>query len=80
MAYRITGNCIACGNCSVVCPSGAIDDGFHSTAGGLLAENGPGKTGAEDPYMLMEMYRITDNCNLCGKCVDICPTNAVIEG
>ncbi|GAW93163.1 DUF362 domain-containing protein [Calderihabitans maritimus] len=34
MPFRITGDCIACGGCSVVCPVDAIDDGFGSGEGG----------------------------------------------
>ncbi|MHB1418210.1 MAG: 4Fe-4S binding protein [Bacillota bacterium] len=82
MAYQISGDCIACGNCSVVCPSGAIDDGYHSAAGGIALANAAtrGAPGGEYTSSVLEMYRITNNCNLCGRCVDVCPTNAVIEG
>ncbi len=26
--YHITEDCVACGGCAVVCPAGAIDDGY----------------------------------------------------
>ena len=28
MSYRITEDCVSCGDCSIVCPEKAIDDGY----------------------------------------------------
>ena len=33
MSYRITEDCVSCGDCSVVCPEKAIDDGYLPRTG-----------------------------------------------
>lgn len=64
MSYRITGDCISCGNCSVICTRQAIDDGYRSRS---LSSS------------LWQGYRITGACNGCGECVDMCPVGAIVK-
>ena len=36
MSYHITEDCVSCGDCSVVCPEKAIDDGYLPRTGMVL--------------------------------------------
>lgn len=70
MSYRITEDCISCGNCSVVCPRDAIDDGYgHSS---LTADVMRG-------ISVWQGYSITGACDGCGTCVEMCPVEAIIK-
>lgn len=71
MVYRINEDCIACGDCSIVCSLEAIDDGYGSNSS--TKEN-------RGQNSLWQGYRITDACNNCGECRDICPTGAIVKG
>lgn len=70
MAYRITDDCMACGDCRVVCPIDAIDDGYGDTIHDDLEDGG---------HKIVDAFRITDSCIGCGDCVDVCPTQAIVE-
>ncbi|WP_366923809.1 4Fe-4S binding protein [Metallumcola ferriviriculae] len=72
MAYEITSDCIACGSCTVVCPNGAVDDGYGSDY------TGKGNSAAEGSSMGIPHYRLTDGCDGCGDCLEVCPTGAII--
>ncbi|HHY59725.1 MAG TPA: 4Fe-4S binding protein [Clostridia bacterium] len=65
MPYRITGDCISCGHCSVVCPQKAINDGYRDTA--LVSS-------------VWQGYRITEACSECGACAAVCPVQAITKG
>lgn len=73
MVYRITDDCMACGNCTVVCSAGAIEDGYTNTIGGIESLiDRPGKQEYADTFF------INKKCKQCGECVDICPTGAIV--
>ena len=74
MSYRITEDCISCGNCSVVCPQDAIDDGYITPAltAGVMREGASGSS-------VWQGYSITGACNGCGTCVEMCPVGAIIQ-
>lgn len=80
MPYRITNACIACGDCTVVCPRQAIvEDGrTHGDSGCSSRERDAGgvMTGShENPAAF---FRITADCDFCGCCREICPAGAII--
>ncbi|WP_258360794.1 4Fe-4S dicluster domain-containing protein [Moorella sulfitireducens] len=79
MPYRITNACIACGDCTVVCPRQAIvEDGLprdNSTSGPRERDAGGAVKGSvEDPAAF---FRITADCDLCGCCQEVCPAGAI---
>ncbi|NLC77769.1 MAG: 4Fe-4S binding protein [Clostridia bacterium] len=82
MPYAINEDCIACGNCSVVCPQEAIDDGYTYKAVGELAS--PAGV-VEDGNMnnrrssVWQGYRITGACTECGACEQVCPVGAILK-
>lgn len=67
MAYFISEDCIACGDCYVVCPEKAIDDGYTAQP---VGDNGSATS-------VWQGYRITGSCTECGNCLGICPTGAI---
>ncbi|HHX49834.1 MAG TPA: 4Fe-4S binding protein [Clostridia bacterium] len=82
MSYRITEDCVSCGDCSIVCPEKAIDDGYVQR----IPDDVSSTTGAiQDEDMDQERnspwrgYRINDSCTACGDCVEVCPTGAIIK-
>lgn len=70
MAYRITDDCISCGDCCVVCPHDAIDDGY----GNALSQEVKG-----EDHWVYRGFRITDRCNECGRCAEVCPIGAIVK-
>lgn len=64
MSYRITGDCISCGSCSVICPQQAVGDGYTGPA--LISS-------------VWQGYHITGACNGCGSCVQVCPVEAIVR-
>lgn len=84
MAYRINENCISCGDCSVVCPENAIDDGYvYNTVGDISSTTDVVMDGAmaKDRKLgsIWQGYRITEDCSDCGECVSVCPAGAIIK-
>lgn len=82
MAYLINEDCIACGNCSVVCPEKAIDDGYNDHAVGDISSTiNEDKTGAMEKTLpsVWRGYRITGACSECGSCLEVCPTGAILK-
>ena len=79
MAYQITADCIACGDCAVVCSQDAIDDGYtYNTEGDINATTDVVMDGAMAPETEKALYRITEDCDQCGECVDVCPASAIV--
>jgi len=66
MPYRITDNCISCGDCVVACEKGAIDDSF--------LYNSSRNAGASTSFRIIESA-----CDDCGFCVGVCPAGAIIK-
>ena len=64
MKYIINNNCIACGNCAVVCESEAIDTGYNQPKNSNLQEFG-------------DSFIINDKCIGCGECVSVCWPGAI---
>lgn len=82
MPYRITQDCISCGDCSVVCPRDAIDDGYtYNTRGDLTSTTDVVMDGAmeESQPPGVSIFRITNACDECGACVSVCPSRAIIK-
>lgn len=81
MAFHITDDCVACGGCAVVCPEGAIDDGYNPNSlrdpASVTGEVRDGSLGVE-PGGGSWFYRIAGPCTGCGLCVDVCPTGAIV--
>lgn len=73
MAYRITSDCIACGDCSVVCPNDAVDDGYSGEKAGNNVIDDENVSGLKE----LQHYHLTDQCDGCGQCLDVCPTGAI---
>jgi len=82
MPYHITNNCIACGDCTVVCPRRAIVEGGRTHSGNndklSLSGTAPDQAisnifGGPAPF-----YRITADCHPCGCCREVCPAGAII--
>ncbi len=63
MKYNINDNCIACGNCMVVCPHNAIETGYSKPKSN--------STSYGDPFL------INDNCLGCGECEPVCGFDAI---
>lgn len=83
MAYRINEDCISCGDCSVVCPKSAIDDGYvYNTEGDISSTTDVVMDGAMAKNTrlspIWQGYQITEDCSSCGKCVDVCPVGAIL--
>ena len=82
MPYRITNACIACGDCTVVCPQKAIieDGATYNTLGDINSTTDVVRDGAMDepPAKLAAFYRITAGCNKCGRCREVCPAGAIV--
>ncbi|MDN5362621.1 4Fe-4S dicluster domain-containing protein [Moorella sp. Hama-1] len=82
MPYRITNACIACGDCTVVCPQKVIieDGATYNTLGDINATTDVVRDGAMDepPEKLAAFYRITAGCNNCGRCREVCPAGAIV--
>jgi ferredoxin len=82
VAYLINENCIACGDCSVVCPEKAIDDGYtYNTVGEISSTTDVVRDGAMESSgrSVWQGYRITGACTECGSCVEVCPTGAIMK-
>ncbi|MGI6553043.1 MAG: 4Fe-4S binding protein [Clostridia bacterium] len=75
MSYRITEDCVSCGDCSVVCPEKAIDDGYLPRTGDGTS-SAAGAAWTDSPW---RGYRINDSCTSCGNCVEVCPTGAIVK-
>lgn len=66
MPYKITDNCISCGDCMVACEKNAIDDGYA------------GKS--KNRSFFSPSFRILEStCDECGACVEVCPSEAIIK-
>lgn len=81
MVYKITDDCMACGDCSVVCPEEAIDDGYaYNTTGDIDSTTDVVMDGTMLPgkQKFADTFYITDRCTGCGECVDVCPTGAIV--
>lgn len=82
MPYMITNDCIACGDCTVICPRWAIVEGgrtYPGSGGNLsLAGATPGETITGTPGDPAAFYRITADCNACGCCREVCPAGAIV--
>ncbi|QGP92205.1 4Fe-4S binding domain protein [Neomoorella glycerini] len=81
MPYRITNACIACGDCTVVCPRQAItEDGRPHDGGGSNSWEGvaPGGVRNSSPGSPAAFFRITADCDACGCCREVCPAGAII--
>lgn len=82
MPYRITEDCISCGDCAVVCHKDAIDDGYtYNTTGDINSTTDVVRDGAmeEVPNPIYSVFRITDDCDDCGACVSVCPARAIVK-
>lgn len=79
MPHQITQDCIACGDCSVVCPEEAIDDGYtYNTTGDINSTTDVVMDGAmDDGPFAYDIYRVKSNCNDCGSCRQVCPVDAI---
>lgn len=66
MPYKITGDCIVCGDCYVICPENAIQDGYTCHP-------------PDDLFSNEDFFRITKDCNNCGQCAGVCPAGAIIK-
>ncbi len=82
MPYYITNNCIACGDCTVVCPRRAIIEADWTPAGN---DDNPSLSGVASDRALRNtsggpapFYRITAACDPCNCCREICPAGAII--
>lgn len=65
MPYIINNNCIACGNCAVVCENNAIDTGYGQAKHVFKGQE------FGDPFV------INHNCTSCGKCLSVCWPGAI---
>ena len=65
MSYIINNNCIACGNCAIVCKNSAVDIGYNQIKDGSEVQ----KFG--DPFI------INNNCTECGECLSVCWSGAI---
>jgi len=65
LKYTINNNCIACGNCAVVCNHDAIETGYNQSK----MDMGTSEFG--DPFI------INDKCIGCGECVSVCWPEAI---
>jgi len=72
MPYKITDNCIACGDCLVACEKNAIDNGYgHMVNDGFRTEQKGSLAGS---------FRIIESaCDGCGSCVGVCPSGAIVK-
>ncbi|WP_338824615.1 hypothetical protein MHOCP_02250 [Moorella humiferrea] len=79
MPYRITDACIACGDCTVVCPCRAIveEDRRFGRKGGFR-EGKDDAAGNTSPGSPAAFFRITDACDGCGCCREVCPAGAIV--
>ncbi|GEA14717.1 4Fe-4S ferredoxin [Moorella sp. E308F] len=80
MPYRITNACIACGDCTVVCPRQAIveDGSTHGNSGSNSQERDADGVMTGSPGNPAAFFRITADCDLCGCCREVCPAGAII--
>ncbi|KYH31451.1 4Fe-4S binding protein [Neomoorella mulderi] len=80
MPYKITNACIACGDCTVVCPRQAIVEDGRTHSGGSNSLNGvvPEGDRAGSSGSPAAFYRITADCDACGCCREVCPAQAII--
>lgn len=67
MQFKINDQCLACGDCAVVCPDGAIDDGYAKP---VLSAS---------PDLKQGLFRITEDCTGCASCLEVCPAGAIEE-
>ena len=67
MPYTINNNCIACGDCMVVCRNNAIDTGYKQLKSVLDIQD------FGDPFV------INANCTECGDCLSVCWPGAILE-
>jgi ferredoxin len=83
MPYKITDNCIACGDCMVACEKDAIDDGyFYNTTGDISSTTDVVRDGTmeEQETSSASSFRIIESeCDDCGFCVSVCPSGAIIK-
>lgn len=74
MPYRITNACIACGDCTVVCPQRVIIEGDINSTTDVVRDGAMD----EPPEKLAAFYRIKAGCNNCGSCREVCPAGAIV--
>lgn len=71
MPYKITEDCISCGDCCVACEKDAIDDGYtYNTASNINSAT----------FTFSNSFRIIEaECDECGSCVSVCPAGAIVK-
>lgn len=83
MPYKITDNCIACGDCVVACEKDAIDDGYlYNTSGDVSSTTDVVRDGSMEKRALStsSSFRIIESaCDDCGSCVNVCPAGAIVK-